>query len=232
MNTLEASTPTAPSALTPPSAPPVSPVTPTPNDQPAPQQSQRIKVYFRKVLFSSPIFISGKPVPFQPVPINEGVIALDSADALVEPLSKLAAANRGGIVSITAEDYEEAKKKAQLPTSARRFPPQKLKTFNPILPPVQKPKPQGQPNGGPVRVAQAAASVAAKSENFSRVGVGSVGGGGPDAAGQSASAPTPSPVTFKPATARQSEMRMPVTKKTNSRSLSGGVPEPEGQPEE
>lgn len=218
----------------PPSLPPPESQPPKPPETPqAPQPPKKVLIHFKKVLFSSPIFISGKPVPFEPVAGNEGVIQLDEAHELVAPLSRYANERRGGIVSINAEEYEEAKKKEPLPGFGRKSPPQKLKVFNPHLPLSRKAKEQSRDQNRVNQAVPPAASAADRKVFNGASGGGAVGvggGSGPDAAGQPASEPTPQPA-FKPATARQSEMKMPVTKKTNSRSLSGGVPVKEGDEE-
>lgn len=68
--------------------------------------------YFYKELVSSPVVVAGKPVHWEQLDGNRGVIAVNvEADkALAEGLQKLANDHRGGVVVITEAVYQDKKK--------------------------------------------------------------------------------------------------------------------------
>lgn len=67
-------------------------------------------VYFQKEILGNAFIVQGKPVPFEPLDGNRGVIALNPAtDATtIEALNK--SAGRMGIIKISAQEYEDLKK--------------------------------------------------------------------------------------------------------------------------
>lgn len=77
----------------------------TPAAAPAP-------VYFRKEIASTQFFVKGRAVDFELLDGNRGVGRFDPAkDAeLIAGMNEAAAKHRGGIVKITAQEYEDLKK--------------------------------------------------------------------------------------------------------------------------
>ena len=80
------------------------------------------KVFFLKVILSNAFIVGGKPVPFETIPGNEGVIALDPKNDsdLITSLSNAAANQKGGILRISEEEYTQKKTAAALRPSAPR----------------------------------------------------------------------------------------------------------------
>jgi hypothetical protein len=80
------------------------------------------KVFFLKVILSNAFIVGGKPVPFEPIPGNEGVIALDPKENndLITALSNAAANQKGGVVRISEAEYTQKKTAAALKPSAPR----------------------------------------------------------------------------------------------------------------
>ena len=81
------------------------------------------KVFFLKVILSNAFIVGGKPVPFEPIPGNEGVIALDPKENndLITALSNAAANQKGGVVRISEAEYTQKKTAAALKPSAPRI---------------------------------------------------------------------------------------------------------------
>lgn len=82
------------------------------------------KVYFSKVILNNAFMVGGKPVPFQPVPGNEGIIELEPEkdSQLITALNSAADNGQGGVLRITASEFEQKKTLAGLRPSA---PPRK-----------------------------------------------------------------------------------------------------------
>lgn len=80
------------------------------------------KVFFLKVILSNAFIVGGKPVPFEAIPGNEGVIALDPQhdSELITSLSNAAANQKCGVVRISEEEYTQKKTAAALRPSAPR----------------------------------------------------------------------------------------------------------------
>lgn len=80
------------------------------------------KVFFFKAILSNALIVGGKPVPFEAIPGNEGVIALDPKDnsELITALSNAAANQKGGVMRISEEEYTQKKTAAALKRSAPR----------------------------------------------------------------------------------------------------------------
>lgn len=171
-------------------------------------------LYFKKIFVSQPLLIGNEPVKFTPLGSNIGVISVPSDSALGMGLSQLAAANggrgRGGVIAIDEPTFEDLKKKLPYQPSLPRLQP-KLQVFNPL----RKPKPS------PV-----AAAVVAAVEPAPKI---SVTAGGPDGVGGAGGAPAAPSAPKHPEgiTTAKKSFKFPVIKKTTSRSLSGGVLEPE-----
>lgn len=125
------------------------------------------KVYYRKALVRNPVFVRGAPVPFEHLSGNVGVAAFDSEKdaALIAGLNELIAKARGGVSMISAEIYDDLKKKRSLATSG--------------------PLSSGQPA---YRVMPSAASFKPPSPLPKRAAAAPVAGGA-----ESASPPTPAP---------------------------------------
>lgn len=81
------------------------------------------KQYYRKALVSHLFTVRGQVVPFEVLAGNSGVIELNTEDPgqamLCEGLDAAAAANRSGVVKITADEYLALKKKRPLIRSAK-----------------------------------------------------------------------------------------------------------------
>lgn len=105
--------------------------------------------YYRKELFSTPLFLSrGVQAPFEPVGNDEGMLA--TADSsLIFSLANAISRRIGGVYEITEEEYEELKKK-ETPTKKlsprwqplRTAPPQKINLSGQPTSPVHQPKPK------------------------------------------------------------------------------------------
>ncbi len=180
-----------------------------------PQPKPSTTLYFKKVLASMGFYINRVQVPFEHLAQNTGVLKIDASDPAAPVLTAAAKANRGGIVAISEEEYEGLKKK--LP-------------FNPLAIKSRQPKLRILQTEPPRRPSPASAPVAAVEPISGRAGVGPVGGRGTgEGTGMPAPAPVPPALTepsFKPAVGPKN-YKTPVLKKTDSRSLSGGIPEPE-----
>lgn len=99
---------------------PPNPATQT-NQQPNPPTAAPpapAKHYYYKELFSNAWYIGGKPVQFEQLDGNRGVLALDAGDPLIAGLDQAAREQVGGIVRISAEEY--AKKKSLFPLRERK----------------------------------------------------------------------------------------------------------------
>lgn len=88
--------------------------------------------YYRKELLSNYFYVEGKPVAFEPLDGNRGVLKADPRQhaKLIAALDQAASEQKGGIVRITYEEYVE--KKNRFPfnpssPSAQRFKDEKLK---------------------------------------------------------------------------------------------------------
>ena len=173
-------------------------------------------LYFRKVLANMPFYVDRKPVMFEPLDRNMGVLKISAHDPTTSALLATAKANRGGVVVIDEETYETLKKKLPFKPLAQRLLRPKLQVFQNQVP--RKAKPQSEVAAGTRRISSGPS------------GVGSVGGGGTDAsAGTPASDPVPPPPApgeFRPAVGRKN-FKMPVLKKPTGNSLAGGIDEPE-----
>ena len=189
---------------------------PTPEVPPTEAPPKNVR-YFKKVLANMPFFVNGKRVPFEPIDQNMGVATFEEGSEFYEGCLSAAQQRRGGVVLINAQIYEDLKKNHPFKPSATNLPKPRLAVFRQPGPPRKSPSPA---NGTGAAVAVKGNPVASPGE-VQRVGP--VGGGeGTGDAGTSSPAPQPA---FKPATAKKP--RLPVIKKTNSRSLSGGVPDPD-----
>lgn len=99
-----ATTQNPPSPASPPPAPPIT------------------KRYYYKELYSNAWYIEGKPVPFEQLDGNRGILELDLTDPLVAGLDQAAKDQVGGIVRITEQEYHS--KKNRFPFKGNR--PQEL----------------------------------------------------------------------------------------------------------
>jgi hypothetical protein len=150
------------------------------------------KVFFLKVILSNAFIVGGKPVPFEAIPGNEGVIALDPKESndLITALSNAAANQKGGVVRISEEEYTQKKTAAGLKQSAPRS-RDALRPMRNALSPFNTPTTaakDAQPvSAPPVATAtpQAAASAAAQAAPVVEAAV-----------------PAPEEVSFRPATRR------------------------------
>lgn len=76
--------------------------------------------YFRKELYSTPLFLSrGVRAPFQPVGGDEGVLATNDA-AIIYSLTNAVEQRIGGVSEITKEKYEALKKKERTTSGSNR----------------------------------------------------------------------------------------------------------------
>ena len=74
--------------------------------------------YFRKEILSNRIVLKTRNPQWESVGNDEGILATDS-DELVAELGVMADVGRGGVIRITAEEYEELKKKPASPSPQR-----------------------------------------------------------------------------------------------------------------
>lgn len=185
-------------------------------DPPSSVPEQQTWLWFKKIMLATQFFIDRKPVAFEPLDGNIGVLRIAASDPQAAGLLAAASAKRGGIVLIDETLFDALKKKHPFKLPEPRSKPHVLRAFNPE-PPSLRPKNQ---NG---------AAAGAASQISGRVGVGLVGGGGTDAeSGKMAPVPAPPPAApgeFIPATKRKSEIKMPVIKKASGRSLHSLAPE-------
>jgi hypothetical protein len=166
--------------------------------------------YFKKVMANMKLHVAGKPVEFELLDRNLGVLKLPVSDPLVAPLTAAANARRGGIVLIDAAMYEDLKKNLPFKLLPPKSPPRALRVA-----PTEAPRAsQSQPSRS--------GAAAVVDSVFRRTGVGSVGGGGAgDGAGTPKPVPAPAPAApgeFRPATGNKS-VRIPVLKKPSGQSL-------------
>lgn len=117
--------------------PPEPPATETGTTQ---QAGQTRHVYFKKAMVDRPFAVDKKPVRFEVLGENTGVIELDPEKdaAIVAALEKAAHDKRGGIVKIDAARYEELKKKLMVYAPSGRVP----KRNDIRIAPTQAPKPK------------------------------------------------------------------------------------------
>lgn len=103
-------------------------------------------IYFKKELISRRFIVAGAPVPFEALSGNSGVIALDSENdsALVAALTEAANNQRGGIVSISHQEYDDLKKSRPL-TKLRRVSDRREETLRTIQSVPSKPKSPANP---------------------------------------------------------------------------------------
>ena len=195
---------------------------PVPSVPPSPSNR---RAYFKKVMANTPLFIDGKKIEFVIVSGNVGLIECAEGSETSLGLTKLAMANNGkgraGVVAIDEATFTDLKKKPVLMPSLLR-PRPKLQVLSS---PNQKPK-QPLPSASKAVNVVPVAAVNPEASKLSVGGrVGPDGGSGAGDVSSAASVPASQP-PIALATAKKS-MKMPVTKKTESRSLSGGVPEPD-----
>lgn len=77
------------------------------------------KKYFRKEIVTTPLFLkSGGRVPFEVVGGDTGILETEDAK-LIEVLDVAVKRRMGGVVSITAEEFEELKKNPPAPRLKR-----------------------------------------------------------------------------------------------------------------
>lgn len=101
-------------------------------------------LHFRKQLVSNRVYVNGKPVRFEVLPGNRGVLAIDpekEADACAA-LNRMADEKKLGVTRMTQAEYEEFKKKASLKKSAR------ISDRQPNIRAAKAPSPFGKPSGG------------------------------------------------------------------------------------
>jgi len=81
------------------------------------------KVFFGKEIYSNSYFVAGTAVPFEPLPGNHGVIALEPPkdENLIVALNQAADAHVGGIYRMTEGVYEAKKTAAQSQSSQPRL---------------------------------------------------------------------------------------------------------------
>lgn len=173
-------------------------------------------LFFKKIFLSQIYFVGKKPVHFEPLDRNLGVLKISTSDPVAAALTASARANggkgRGGIVAIDEPTYDDLKKNLPFKLPALKS---SLRVA-PVLPPKsQKLPPQG--DGGVV-----VAKPFARAHSVSSGDGVTVGGGGTVAdPGTAATAPVPAPAPpgeFRPATGKK-HIKMPVIKKASGRSL-------------
>lgn len=92
--------------------PPANPPGETQPPPPPPASVASVKLYFSKALLTNQILAAGKVIPWEPLDDNQGVIMLDSvADAaVVKDLDTFVEKQSGGVLKISAQEYEDLKK--------------------------------------------------------------------------------------------------------------------------
>ena len=85
--------------------------------------------YFLKEQLSNSFLLDGRPVPWEPLSGNAGVLSTETDSALDVGLTKLV--GRLGVIKITLEDYESKKKLRPLPLSVKRFKPGAIQAIRP-----------------------------------------------------------------------------------------------------
>ena len=150
------------------------------------------KVFFLKVILSNAFIVGGKPVPFEAIPGNEGVIALDMKESndLITALSNAAANQKGGVVRISEEEYTQKKTAAGLKQSAPRS-RDALRPMRNALSPFNMPTTVAK---GAQPVSATPVAAATPEATASTVA--------PAAPVVEAAAPAPEAVAFRPATRR------------------------------
>lgn len=191
--------------------------TPIPETPEQPPVANGEYLYFQKVLLNIAFHINRVRVNFETLSSNIGVLKISAQDPMAPALTAAAAERRGGIVKIDAATYDGLKKKLPFNPLEQRF-------KKPLLQVMRTEFFNKKPN-------QPGANAAVANPFSGRAtGVATAGGRG---TGGGAGTPTPAPVPpdvqpgeFQPATGKKN-YKMPVVKKTTSRSLEGGIPEPE-----
>lgn len=164
---------------------------------------------FKKVNVALPFFFNGKPVRFEALGGNVGIITLNAPadDELIAALDQAADARRGGVVPITAQERDELKKNPPLTRSKRDSQPairvwnDKPRALNrgldeSAVPKIALPRPASTlPSGS-------------GSETTSGVGGSFRGSAAPVAKGDAAS--PGKPAAFAPALQRKSEGKNPL----------------------
>ncbi len=179
-------------------------------------------------------FINGKPVPFEQLDRNLGVLKIASDDPVAAALTASARANggkgRGGIVAIDEEIFSELKKNLPFKPLAPKSLQQKLRVLQ-TEPPRKSKAEAGRQSADAANVVVVRPFRAGSISSGDGVAVGGVGAG--DDSGKVSPVPVPAipplaapPGEFRPATGKKN-FRMPVTKKPTGRSLSGATDEPE-----
>lgn len=188
------------------------PQPPPPPPTPAkPTTDKANSLFFKKVMFQTPLFVEKQKVNFEPLGGNIGVIMVEPLSPLATALTTLALANRGGVVAIDESIYDDLKKKQPLLASLKKSKPQRVQV-------LQTPNPF-------VRKSRSVAAGVAPAVDKQSASSGVLGRGGESAdAGAGIPASAPAANGFKPATGTK-QFRMPVTKQTTSRSLEGGEPD-------
>lgn len=86
--------------------------------------------YFKKEQLSNSFFLNGKPVPWEPLSGNSGVLSTETGSELDIELTKLT--GRLGITKISQEEYVLLKKNRPLPPSVKRFRPGAVQVIKPL----------------------------------------------------------------------------------------------------
>lgn len=180
-----------------------------------PAQSNGDWLFFKKIFVNQGYFVDEKPVHFETLDRNIGVIKISPSNPVAAALLSSAKANILGIIKIDAVTYEDLKKKLPFNPLAQRFKRQVL---------------QAVPDHSSWRKrAEAAVAAVDPKELATDTGVVSVGGGSGGAvegAGTPPAVPTPPPGEFKPAVGKKNA-RTSILRKPTGASSSGGIPEPE-----
>lgn len=192
---------------------------PQPKDAPESSPPTNGFLWFKKVLNNMAYFVNGKPVQFEALDRNLGVLKIASDDPLASALTASARANggkgRGGIVAIDEATFFELKKNLPFRLPEPKSSQQGLRVAPTLPPKNQKLPPRG--DGGVV-----VAKPFARAHSISSGDGVAVGGVGTVAdSGKAATDPIPAPAPpgeFRPATGKK-HMKMPVIKKASGRSL-------------
>lgn len=77
--------------------------------------------FFKKILPQNPVIVAGKPMTFQAYPSGVGLMAVDAAKhpVVIREFEILISRQKGGLVEISQQAFEDEKKKEPRPTRVR-----------------------------------------------------------------------------------------------------------------
>ncbi len=117
--------------------------------------------YFHKTNIRNKLSFEDKPIDFDPIPGDEGLLKLDADNEIAGILAKAAELGRGGVRVITKAEYDDLKKNRNARGWGKQevIDSQSMPPVNPAAPPSSKPKATGKPRS--LSEAKGAAALAA-----------------------------------------------------------------------